>query len=348
MQPKPGSQIHFLLTALASAPSADNSQPWCTTWDGRQLKAYARSRGGFPVDYHATLLALGAASENVAQALQVLGLKPEQWQIGPPDGEGCFITGTLDDASEVSANLNTPWLARHTNRAPYAKQMMPGIASFIDAFNTSRLSVRLLTGDSLRLAAGWVNRASAIRFRTEEVHKWFGESLRFGASDKDRQQGLHVATLNLPPGGEALLRWTANWEVMAKLNRIGLYKMFALIEAQGFQQAPCALAIVGPQSRDDTFEAGRYLERIWLTTTQKGWAAHPFYVVSDLLYRYASERIAPRFLNTARDIQHEVEAFVGTGNTIHCLLRLGMPKRAVLRSGRMPINDIMCNSPKGK
>lgn len=348
MYAKPGTQIHFVLTALASAPSADNSQPWCVRWDAQDLKAYVHSRGGFPVDYHATLLALGAAAENVAQAVKALGLNLDRWHFGAPDQDGCFIAGALNSELDVGPQLETPWLARHTNRLPYQKNRMPAVEALISAHAPTPSSVRSLTGELHQRAASWVKRASEIRFRTEEVHNWFGQSLRFGSAEKNRQQGLHVATLNLPPGGSALLRWTANWTVMDRLNRIGLYKFFAAIEAQGFQEAPCALAIIGPQGPAGAFEAGRTLERVWLAANREGWAAHPFYVVSDLLYRYASGRVAQPYLTVAREIHQDVEAFVGAGNMLHCLLRLGWPKGAAARSGRLPIADIMCDASKGE
>ncbi len=339
----PGSHIHFLLKALSCAPSADNSQPWCFNWDGRTLKVYAHSRGGFPLDYHATLLALGAAAENAEQALRVLGSAAGTLALKAPEDASPFIVAELNTPTATVSSPSTPiWEKRHTNRGPYAKEALPNIEKIVAASSINATRLNLLDATRLPQVAKWIQSASEIRFRTQEVHEWFGQSLRFKADEVSRSHGLHVSTLNLPPGGAALLRFTAPWQNMARLNRLGLYKMFAAIEAAGFKQAPYALAIVGPATAVGAFEGGRTLQRAWLAMTERAWAGHPFYVVSDTLYRYATGRLAPEFQGQAARLHEDVTSLVGTGNALHCLLRVGVAKRPVPRSGRLSLSELLC------
>ena len=85
--------VAFLMEAAGSAPSADNSQPWCFNWDGNTLTCRAHRRGGFPIDYHATKLALGAAAENLVLAMRSLGLDASSWSLGTPKEDGIFAQG---------------------------------------------------------------------------------------------------------------------------------------------------------------------------------------------------------------------------------------------------------------
>lgn len=345
----PNSQIQFLLKAISFAPSADNSQPWCFSWDGKILKVYPYSRGGFPLDYHATLLALGAAAENADHALRALGNDAGSLEMAAPKNASPFLAASLNTPNHPVSLTATPvWEKRHTNRGPYSKEALPDIETLVSTSGLNETRISLIDKSRMPQAADWVQKASEIRFRTREVHEWFGQSLRFENDEASRSHGLHVSTLNLPPGGAALLRFTAPWQNMARLNRVGLYKMFAAIEAAGFKQAPCALAVGGPATPEGAFDAGRVLQRAWLALTQRGWAGHPFYVVSDTLYRYATGRLSPEYRAAAASLRDEIAPLVGAGNTLHCMLRIGLAKKTPPRSGRMPLDELVCKSTEGQ
>jgi hypothetical protein len=337
--------VSFLIEAAGSAPSADNSQPWCFGWDGKILTARVFRRGGFPKDYHATTLALGAAAENLSKALQALGLDVSTWFFSAPDGDGVFARGPVSTGeSNIHGKIDSPiWKRRHTNRLPYRPDIGPNVIERLEACRAGEIGAQVIKGAGIRHVAEWVKQASEVRFQTREVNEWFAGSLRFGNAPGRRTSGLHVDTLALPPGGVSLLKLMSDWNRLQWLNRMGAYKFFAAIEATNFQKAPLVVAIVGPSDYATAFDAGRCLQRVWLTVTELGLAAHPYYVVADLLNRLDSNGVPERCLENARALRDRVRAEYGAENTLHCLLRVGKPIGETQVSGRFSPNEMMCS-----
>lgn len=339
------SEIVFLIEAVRSAPSADNSQPWCFDWDGNYLTVRVHGRGGFPTDCHATRLALGAASENLFRAMQFLGLDVSSWYFGLPENDGIFARGPVSSQTNAIEPCITPlWKLRHTNRLPYYLEIDQHISQQLSSCRVDRVGVDVLMGENLRKASVWVKQASEIRFQTRELHNWFVSSLRYGISTEDVSDGLHVNTLALPPGGVWLLKLISNWSNMQWLNRMRAYKFFAAIEAANFRKTPLIVAITGPSNKDSVFNAGRCLQQVWLKVTELGLAAHPYYVVSDLLNRLTSGGVPTQCVVQALDLQDQIRMSLGPDVTLHCLLRVGIPISNIQFSGRIPVNNLMCNT----
>ena len=331
--------VRFLIEAGSSAPSADNSQPWRFVWNERMLAAYAHRRSGFPVDYHASLVAYGAVCENLAKAAHALNLPMDQWHFDLPDSEGRFALGEVNGS--LPEDIGKPWLQRHTNRHPYDKQpLAPDILDALDGLSEGDCFCRVFSDRSSIAEVGeLVRRAAAIRFRTQEVHEWFAESLRFGNRPEDYREGLNVNTLKLPAGGSLLLKWTADWNHMRQLNRFGLYKMFAAVEASSLKETPAVVAILGPDSNRDALDAGRLLQRAWIHASINGYAGHPFYVLSDLVMRRKAGKVPDEMAEEAESISRDAGRHFN-GATVHCLLRVGKPSGSGAVSSRRPMEEV--------
>lgn len=348
--------VRFLIEAAAGAPSADNSQPWTFAWDGQRLEARASGRGGLPSEHHASRLAFGAAAENLAQALSLVG-EADGWSFGVPDERGVFASGPVraPHAAVPTGDL-LPWQRRRTSRAAYRLEPVPAeCASAVAAMQVGRCSCRVVTGrDKLREVAAVVQGASEIRFQTREVHEWLGRSLRYGPGEAGLREGLHVRTLAVPPGVPTILKWTSRWEVMERLNRVGAHRLFAAVEAATFTQAPCVLAVVGPETvgpdtagpgaAADALDAGRLFERAWLHLAAQGLAGHPFYVLPDLFMRLESGGVPPALRERARTVVEDAREVLGLENQkLHCLIRFGVPKKETPRSLRRTVEDLLGN-----
>jgi hypothetical protein len=185
-----------------------------------------------------------------------------------------------------------------------------------------------------------VRDASAARFQTEEIHRWLGRSLRFTPAEVERGDGLDVATLMLPPGAMALLRFSLDWPRMAAMNRLGAYKLFAGLEAAMLTRSAALVAVVGPAEQcGDILAAGRLMERLWIALNAAGLAVHPYFVLTDQLYRLRSNRVPAELRPAVEAIAGDVAALLGSSeSTIWMLLRVGHPKVAnPVRSRRLPI-----------
>lgn len=337
-------EVAFLLEAAGSAPSADNSQPWCFEWDGHYLTGRVHARGGFPPDHHATTLALGAAAENLDCALHFLGMDDSSWFLGASGADGVFARGPVAGGGGFTAFDNAlVWKLRHTNRLAYRPEVAPTVASALENCGVGEVGVRVISGGGIREAADWVKQASEVRFQTREVNEWFAASLRYGDTADDFASGLHVSTLALPPGGVMLLKLMSDWNRLQWLNRLRAYKLFAAIEAANFQKTPLVVAITGSSGADDAFEAGRCLQRVWLKATESGLSAQPYYVVSDLLNRLESGGVPAQCLAQATALRGQVKSKFGEQARLHCMLRIGEPVGRIPVSGRLSLDRVMCD-----
>jgi len=334
----------YLMEAARWAPSADNSQPWRLQWNGGTLTIgydSRRARGmTFAADDPATLVSIGALLENLDQAAAAVGIALQRTELAP-DAYFSLKPSQLPPPRE--GPLNHPLFARHTNRLPFRTDALPdALSDEIRGHSQGDARVTVLDGaKTIAGVAGLVRSASKIRFRTREITEWLARSLRFTPRDVESADGLDVATLNLPPGGRALLRTVSNWRRMEKLNRWGAYELLATIEAKSVANASAILAVTGAAGRAGAIDAGRLLERVWIVLNQRGLAVHPYYVVSDQLFR-RDRGAMPAGLEREGDAlaREATTVFHLSGRQLYMLLRVGYPKRTPVRSRRLPLDTI--------
>ncbi len=340
-----------LAKAGHAAPSADNSQPWHFWWNGERLGiGYDHKRVDgrtFAADDPATLLAMGAAIENIvaaAEELQIpldLELFPSQERFPAP----CYAAFRFhSEAVCPPLPEQLPLLQRHTNRFPYRKEPLPNtVKRKVEALREEETKIELFQDkESLERIHGLVRMASQIRFQTREVHEWLADCLRFSAEDVKKADGLDVRTLALPPGGDLFLRWIGEWKRMERLNRLGLYTLMARADAAPVAKGPAIGVIKGPKGRESSLAAGRLLVRAWTLLNEAGLAVHPYYVVSDQLHRWSEKKIPERLKTAAGSLVEEARSSfaLGKDETLYMLLRIGYPTREAPRSRRLPLEAV--------
>lgn len=344
---------HFLSQAIQHCPSPDNSQPWKLSWQGNALTVtydIQRVTGKtFAADSHATLLTIGALSENLTQAAAMLDLKlnwtiPKLLDIHHP----VYFQTTIEKQSGNTITPTTdslPLFKRHTNRHSYRNKPLPGDCISL-LKNLTQDSARILVFEDkplIQQIAELVRSASEIRFQTQEVHEWLAKSLRFDTKNTDQYgEGLDVATIDLPPGGRLFLRLISDWQRMNRLNKLGAYKAMALIDSQPVGKAPALIAVVGPTRFRDTLAAGKLMNRAWIALNEQGIAVHPYYVVADQLQRRQANIVPSRLTKQADAVFDQARQLFqfGDGETLHMLFRVGYPIKTPVKSKRLPLEAV--------
>jgi hypothetical protein len=336
--------VAYLVRAGRQAPSADNSQPWRFVWDGKCLTVHLdpiRGAAGLGLDHPANLMAIGAVIENLAQAVEALELPAEALKVGRGGSEP-FATITWHHPVRLPAGEREVALfRRHTNRGAFQTvPLAPALAHRLAAMTEGPLrTVMVSENERKKRLVALLRSASEVRFQTEEIHRWLGASLRFTPEEVARGDGLDIATLLLPPGATGMLKLSLDWRRMTILNRFGAYKLFASLEAAMLQQSAALLVVAGPTQADGTgVAAGRLLERLWVLLNEQGVAVHPYYVLSDQLYRLRAKLVPDRFVAQVTTVAKGVADLLGSSEeTIFMLLRVGIPKIAnPIRSRRLP------------
>ena len=345
------SNLHLIQQAAHQAPSADNSQPWRLDWYNSTLSvSYDTARVGhktFPADSPATLLTMGAVMENINQAVTAVGW-PLTWQIPPalPPDQPVYFQALIGQASKM-AEVSTdelPLFKRHTNRLPYRSQVVPeALLNMLKNLTVSTARIIVLDQpQEIKLTAEMVRKASEIRFRTREVIEWFSKCMRFGGHNVAANDGLDVNTLDLPLGGSAFLRLISSWRRMKILNLFGAYKVMSFVDSSPVRDAPALIAIVGPSGFHDILAAGQLMERIWIILNAQDVAVHPYYVLADQLHRRQAGSIPHGLEKQADALFDETRQLFqfGQGEALQMLLRIGYPKKAPVRSKRLPLEAV--------
>lgn len=343
-------RLTLALEAARAAPSADNSQPWQLSWSGSHLSVHYRPHLGidpFGPTGHATLISIGALSENLAQAIQEA--TPAITLGNLSRGKPYFSMPIANPLAPSNAH-DLPLFQRHTNRHPYTREAPEtAMLDTLPHFREGPAHLSLLTTYAERENFARLAHVCCLaRFCNRELHDWLMSSLRFAPGEVARGDGLDIATLHLPPGGKAFMQAIRPWPRMALLNRFGAYRFMAATEVRPLRQAPLILTVVGEDSPEGAFTAGRLMERAWIHLNQLGWAVHPYYVISDQETRLHSDRLAEDWVapvSHALDGVREVLR-IQRGLRLHIALRVGRPTRVPQRSQRLPLEAIFIDETK--
>lgn len=341
--------LENLLADAIRAPSADNSQPWRFEWTGSELSIRHREPPGpdpFGPGGHAVLLAIGHVTANITQFLDAARVAHQlAWARDPQQGTP-YATVTFADALPAVATSAAPWPSntRHTNRFPYQQSPIPPDArrTIAAAAQDAARVVLIDTPGPRSELASIIERCSAARFCTRELHEWLAASLRYSPEAAARGDGLDIETLHLPPGGAAFLRMTRDWSVMAKLNRLGIYRVLAAGETKLVHKAPALACIVGASDPAGVLAAGRLLARVWSGLNAMGLAVHPYYVVTDQQRRLEANRVPVDWRDAVGTTLARLPALLGLGNDerLHLILRVGRATVEPKRSRRLPLETV--------
>jgi nitroreductase len=340
--------VDYLIGAAHQAPSADNSQPWRFHWNGQRLSLRLdpqRGAGGLGADHPGVLLAIGAAIENMMQAAAAAGWPPEALDVAGIWDEDNAFAHAVCPQQDMELPECILLQARHTNRGRYAHSALdPSLLACVRQAREPPARVVVLEDlAAIRALARLIRLASEERFQDERAHRWLAASLRLTESEAARGDGLDVKTLALPPGGVLLLKLTSDWRRMAALNRVGMYKLLAQIEAAKVRNCGALIAIAGGgRARQDILAAGRLMERVWITLNAEGVSVHPFFVLADQFYRLRMGEFVDAARRRMETIVKQTASLLGTQDEdLLMVLRVGKAVSSVKKSRRLPLDDVL-------
>ena len=340
--------VKFLVEAGCASPSADNTQPWQFEWTGEELRLIYRPHGGsgniFATDGHCADMTMGAVIENLMQAAMAANLVVN-WRLNARSD--VYLSGQVPlDHPVPAAARDHPLFKRHTNRFDFLDAAVPqDILDSLARMREGSCTLLIAQESSAKTSlAGLVELASSVRFQLEDVHRWFSSVLRFSADARASGTGLDVESLGLPPGGTVLLSLIRDWNRLAVLNKFGMYRLLAKVEAAKIRQAPLIIGIVGVKSKADNIAAGRLMERVWISMTTSELAVQPFYVVSDVLDRTARNGLPDDLVDCGRQLTTGVARIIPEYTYLHMLLRVGWPARRAPRSDRREMDEVLVDA----
>jgi molybdopterin/thiamine biosynthesis adenylyltransferase len=338
--PIPKPVLDYLLDAAVQAPSGDNAQPWKFSLEEDAVRIQVdpdRDRSFFNVDQVASVIACGAAAENIRIAATAFGLETRMEVSAGPDGENLRARLALEP-SPIGPDPLHDWIwKRHTNRKSFAKgtRLSPiaaeSLQGALDAFPGARLHL-IREKKRLKDLARLVYLVDRIRSEDRRLHEHLHRMIRRSDAEARRtRDGFPLKNLEAGLAGEVFLRLSRPWTVMNVLNRLGMGRAVAIHAARGMAEASAAgLLTVSGTAPEDFFMGGRALQTVWLTAAAHGLAFQPMTAVTLFWTRAQRQGLSPfqarhhRLLERAFALYQELFPdvdFYGAGHVM--LFRLG-------------------------
>jgi hypothetical protein len=342
------------------APSGDNTQPWrFEIIDDAKMVVHGfdtREHCVYDLDGHPSQISLGALLETISIAASENGLAVGvSRRAGLPDTTPTFDLIFTRDSRVTLDPLAAQIEVRSVQRRPMRlRALSTDEKRLLEAAVGQGFRIAWLEGFGARLKTALLMFANAkLRLTMPEAYLVHRDIIEWNArysEDRVPDQALGVDPLTAK-----LMRY-----VMSSWNRVKFFNTYlagTLAPRVQMDLLPglfCGAhyALLAPeraQTIDDYVNAGRALQRFWLTATQLGLAMQP--ELTPLIFRrYVRDRVAfstePGIDTLARSLVAKLDALIGSADaeTAVFMGRVGAGPMATSRSTRRRLDDLMVSS----
>jgi len=345
--------LHYLLEAAVQAPSWYNSQPWLFQIKDSSIQVYLNpdaDQSLFDYNNINSTIACGATVENIMIAAQAKDLSP-RLTVLPDSTEQADLIATINldfdkevrDEDSGEHNLESSIWSRHTNTlmyqsTPLQSSVQSSLLQSVSHFKQTKLY--LVDSDKDKhIVFNAYSKADIIRFSRHDLHTRLYKIIRW--NDIKAQQdktGFTPASMGLCGIGEKLFQLTRSWYLMRFLNIFGMADNFAQRANEGLLHCS-AIGLITVKGIDSghLVEAGRAMQRLWLTANSMGLALQPlnslllfncikqdskssaFDAKEKKIIDQAMQSLSDSFSALNTDNNHEIGAFlfrVGIGESV--------------------------------
>ncbi len=346
--------VRWLVALGALAPSAHNAQPWRFAFHDSTLACWHDPTRDMPsLDFEggATWLAFGAVCENLELAARHIGLKAEFALFPNADQPGLVAEVRFSPAPAQTDPLFPFIIKRVTNRKTARRARLPdaAVADITRACSAAGGRLQFLwRDDQLDEIGSLMGACDRICLLNPDIHRDAMHGYRWTRDEVEQHRdGLDVKTMELSPPDLAGLRLFRQWRVAECLARIGSGRGLEELAQKTIAGASTVgLVSVPGTGRESYFQAGRAVQRLWLTATSHGIALHPMTGLPYLfarLERGRGEGLSAREQSELADLRRRYLTLfeVRQGEAETFLFRLGTADAPSARSLRHRIDDIL-------
>ncbi len=352
------SPVERILGAARWAPSGDNSQPWrfeVTGEDSARIRLTSEA-GQNPYDFRGgepSILSGGMLLESLRIAATEQG-RAMTWSVRR-DENPYEIAAAFPLAEQTAADpLASALSHRSVDRRRYRTRPLTEAekAALADALGPGLAVTWHESRDARLRMAGLGALATDIRLRIPEAFAVHQQVIDWGKGHSPT--GMPAGSIGLDRSTLAVMRWAMRrWSRMDRMNRVSgtwaaslqLDRLPALGSAAFFTLEPTA-APPGPRV-ERLLDAGRGIQRFWLTATRLGLALQPG-LATLIFAQYGADDAPftadPRLRAKARRLAGQFGAVLGrTPDQVVFLGRIGEPRPGLpkLRSVRRPLRELI-------
>lgn len=277
-------RIERILEAGNTAPSGENCQPWRFVVDGMRVDLFMlpeRDQSVYNWGQRSSYIACGAVLENMALAATAEGLRADIAHFPNAQDQNHIATVMFNADETVTPDpLAGSISKRVTNRKSYSREPLGADAehTFKEAANEPGITFTLVEDrDAIEKLARVGSTNEEIMLANRTLHDFFFDHVNWTlAEEKEKKVGFFIKTLELPPPAVAMFRLFRSWPIMRVFKALGFPRIVAKQNAStnAATSAIGAFFLEGIQPLDFV-NAGRAIERVWLTATMHGLSVQP-------------------------------------------------------------------------
>jgi nitroreductase len=351
----PGGALREILDLARWAPSGDNTQVWrfevladdhvlVHTWDTRADTVY-------DLDGHPSQIAIGTLLETLSIAASAHGLRADVARRDSHEPHRyLFDVRFVPDASVVRSPLIDAIRTRTVQRRPMStRPLTPEQKSALEQAIDPGYTLAWLESFAERVRAARLMYNNAhLRLTMPEAFEVHRRIIHWGVEKSpdrvpDKALGVDAATLRL-------MKWAMHsWRRMSVVNR-AMGTWAPRLQMDFIPGVACAAHFVlkartAPQTIDDYIDAGRAVQRFWLTLTHLGLYMQP--EMTPLIFsKYVREQRAftrqQRLHGLAAQLARESAALVFTDAQHPVYMgRVGAGPAPTARSERLPLDQLL-------
>lgn len=272
------------------APSGDNSQPWKFALKDNVLEIICVPENDNPaynLDQKGSLVAIGAMIENMVISATNLGYKLDI-KLFPDHLDNNLVAKLHILKSEIlTDSLFCHIHTRCTNRKPYksvalSTEQQNRLSKEAAGFKSGEIKF-VEDKDKIKLLAKAASINESVVLENYALHKYLFDHVRWTEQEeKSKRSGLYLPTLEFDPPTKFFFNLFKKWCIMNIVNKIGFAKLVASVNAKIYaQSATVGLIVLKNDTKEEYIEAGRALQRIWLTVDSLGLSLQ---MITGLLY----------------------------------------------------------------
>jgi nitroreductase len=286
-------EIEELIRLGGLAPSGGNTQPWqVSAHSDHLLLSLAPDRVGSFLDlgFRGSVFSVGSFIENVCLASTAMGLSHqvqvhEFRNLPDPVATIRYHGRTKPEQSPLFDQIGQRHTNRHLHRGPALPQAsIDALRDSMRRWPETQLGALSELADKKRVAA-ILGKGNALLLRHPTTFGQMMTELRWSRAEADRtRDGVAISTLELPQSAVVLLHVLRRFPALRMLLPQGALEKMPEPAVLGSSHV-CALSVRGELSTEALVNAGRALQRLWLTAASMRLSVQPLATLPFLVLR---------------------------------------------------------------
>jgi len=348
-------RVKQVLEYAIMAPSGDNCQPWRFHVDNLYVELFndpQKDSSLYNLKQRASLIALGAALENMKIAAPSVGLNPKISLLPNTARKNHIASISFSECKPHQPSLLEEIPKRHTNREKYSQTEISQLQ--VDSWkklvkSDSNTAYIATSRKEIKKLSSQISYNDRLVFEVEDLHRFLFEQIRWTQEEAEStKDGLDIETLGLNQLDKFAFGFLKNWKLVSILNQIGFSSIIQQ-KAKKTSRSSSAMAIIGIPGTDyeNYIKGGMTWQRFLLQLSKEGLTAQPVAGLACLMQNNVegllNSKITDQQKNKLSQIREALFKLTEINNksSILVIFRIGCGKK-VTRSLRKPIESFFC------